>query len=67
MLSDQRLNISKDVTLLFFARSLAFQVIRHFQVPTLPTQEAKTSNTPRVSIQKSMGKMLLQVQKLDLL
>ena len=61
MLSDQRLNISKDVTLLFFARSLAFQV------PTLPTQEAKTSNTPRVSIKKSMGKMLLQVKKLDFL
>ena len=38
--SNQRLNISDDVKLLFFAQSLGFPVIRHFHAPREKQKQA---------------------------
>ena len=48
----QRLNISKDVKLPILRALPRFPPDTSFPRATLPTQEAKTSNPPRVSIQK---------------
>ena len=62
----QRLNISKDVKLLFFARSLGFQVIRHFHAPRYPRKKHKQAILLGFQY-KSIGKTLLQARKLAFL
>ena len=61
---DQRLNISKDVNLLFFSRSLSFQVIR----PDFHAPHKKRKQATLLEFQyKRIGKTLLQARKLAFL
>ena len=62
----QKLNISKDVKPLFFARSLGFPMIRHFHAPRCPRKKQKQATLIEFQY-KSIGKTLLQARKLAFL